>query len=606
MLDKLKRTPLAKSPAAFVRGWRSFVALAVNQPGMMAVYICAALVNVGSGISALFFVSRILQGIYTALAHPGTIAPSKIYMSLLFSVIFGLLEQLTYKVMSIAERRSYFRYTAQLEEAYNSKIANLDAAYFEDQQFYARLSRVSGEVSWKPANHAYQTLQVVQATLRAIVPAIILLQFAPWMIPFILIGSIPSLLAEYKLSKVSWGIWQADSKKAIIHSKLSWLLRSQDSILEVRMLGVQSFLTTRIRELLESIAHKQDKLVKRASIWLVSSRILELLVSFLLQLWILHKVVSRAPGFTIGTFTFYSGMVGQFSNAIGLLSAATTEFLEYDLFMKDYYQIMDTKNTVIDPSKPTPIANTFSTITFEHVSFSYKGNRKKALDDVTFTLHRGDKLAIVGVNGAGKSTLIKLLLRFYYPSSGRILVDGVDIRDIAIQDLYQQIGALFQTFNHYPLNVQTNINIGRIDDDAHDWKKAARMADASELIAQLPRKEKTVLDISLEDGIDLSGGQWQRIALARAFYRNAELLILDEPTAAVDAKAEYEIFENIRKNQANKTTIIISHRFSTVRNADRIIVLDAGKIVEMGTHEELVDVQGIYHDMFTKQAAGYR
>jgi ATP-binding cassette subfamily B protein len=586
--------------------WRSFKALAADQPAIITIYLVAAVINIASGIGSLFFVSRILQGIYTTLAHPGTTSSSKIYLSLFYSVLFTLAEQLTYRIMDIAQRRSYLRFSGKLEQIYNDKIASLDAAHFEDQSFSALLARVNTDVGYKPGNYAYQSLQVLQALLRAIIPAAILVGFAPWMVPFVLLAALPSLYAEFRLSKVSWGLWEADSKKASLHYKLSWLLRSDKTLMEVRLLGIQNFLTSNIRELLEAIASKQDKIIKRATAVLIASRIVEIAVGFGLQLWILSRVVRRTMGFTIGTFTFYSGIVSQFSNAIGLLSSSITQFLQYDLFMIDYYKVLDTKNTVVDPPNPRPIHNPFQTLEFKKVSFAYKGSEVKALDNISFTLKQGEKLAIVGANGAGKSTLIKLLLRFYYPDEGQILVDGVDLRDIAIVDWYAQIGVLFQDFNRYPFDAQTNIEIGRIEATDGHWNTAAKQADAEALVRNLPFKQKTMLDISLDDGVDLSGGQWQRIALARTFYRNAELLILDEPTAAVDAAAEFEIFENIRKSQADKTTIIISHRFSTVRNADRIIVLNKGQLAESGTHAKLLTAKGIYADMFTKQAKGYR
>lgn len=575
---------------------------------MVAVYAIAAVVNVGAGIAALFFVSRILQGIYNALAHPGSTKPSSLYLLLLLSVSFGLLEQLTYKVMSIAERRSFLRYNGELEEVYTYKLANLDAAFFEDQTFNALLARVNSDVNWKPANHAYQSLIVVQAGLRAIVPAILLISFAPWMIPLIVLGSIPSLVAESHLSRIKYNIWQTDTKKATLHYKLSELLRSQKEILEIRLFGIQGFITSQMRELMEGITSKQDLAIKKASLSLIGARIVEVGVSFILQLWILSRVISRIPGFTIGTFTFYSGIIGQLSNAIGLMSNAITEFFELDLFMTDYYQVLDTENKMVDPAQPVRLTKLFSTIEFENVSFQYDGTATPALNDVSFVIKRGDKLAIVGDNGAGKSTIIKLLLRFYYPTSGRILVDGIDTRQIAIADLYTQIGVLFQTFNHYPIDAKANITIGNIAKSltGEGWRQAANLADASTIIADLPHKEKTMLDISLDNGVDLSGGQWQRVALARAFYRDAELLILDEPTSAVDANAEYEIFENIRQNQANKTTIIISHRFSTVRQAERIIVMRSGSVVESGSHEQLIKQGQLYAQMFNRQAAGYR
>jgi ATP-binding cassette subfamily B protein len=247
-------------------------------------------------------------------------------------------------------------------------------------------------------------------------------------------------------------------------------------------------------------------------------------------------------------------------------------------------------------------------ITFKNVSFTYPGQIAAVFENLNLEIKAGEHIALVGENGAGKSTLIKLLLRFYLPTSGQILVDGQDLQAITIESWYVQLATLFQDFNQYPLSIAENIEIGRSNQkvDTTLLQKASKFGSVDELVKGYKHGWETVLDSSFEKGVEPSGGQWQRVALARAFYRNANMIILDEPTSAIDAKAEYDIFNNIFKHYKDKTALIVSHRFSTVRRADRIVVLDSGKIIEQGSHKELMRKGGLYHELFSKQAEGYK
>jgi ATP-binding cassette subfamily B protein len=284
---------------------------------------------------------------------------------------------------------------------------------------------------------------------------------------------------------------------------------------------------------------------------------------------------------------------------------------ESSLYVNDYFELLALKPRL--PENPHPVAVAPAgpppRIEFDNVTFHYPGSKHNVLSGVSFTLEPGAGLAVVGANGAGKTTLIKLLLRLYDPTTGRILVDGVDLREVDAASWYRRIGALFQDFNRYDsLSVRDNIALGRPEARAtlEEVKAAAAEAGSDAFIEEYPQAYNQILNRSYQDGIEPSGGQWQRIALARAFYRNADILILDEPTSAIDAKGEFEIFEQIAASQRDKSTIIISHRFSTVRNADTIIVLEDGRITERGTHDELVKLRGRYHELFELQASGYR
>jgi ATP-binding cassette subfamily B protein len=326
------------------------------------------------------------------------------------------------------------------------------------------------------------------------------------------------------------------------------------------------------------------------------------------QVWLIFKVLAR-NGFNIGQFSFYSGVVFQFNSAVGVTLGSLTTALENNRYMTDFYNFMDTPSLLPSPVRPVVLADGHvPEIRFEHVSFHYPNSKKLVFKDMNLTITPGERVALVGENGVGKSTLIKLLLRFYDVTDGKITVDGHDLRDLDLDSWYSLIGVLFQDFSRYPFDVHDNIRMGRIDRPADDAEisHAAQLAGFDHIARDLPHGYQTVLDNSFDEGVEPSGGQWQRVALARAFYRQAPVLILDEPTAAIDAKAEYEIFNNIFREHNGKSALIVSHRFSTVRKADRILVFEKGQMIEHGSHEELMARGGLYHDMFTKQAEGYR
>jgi ATP-binding cassette subfamily B protein len=275
-----------------------------------------------------------------------------------------------------------------------------------------------------------------------------------------------------------------------------------------------------------------------------------------------------------------------------------------------YIELLEYPNSISQLDKPIAIPKKPSppVIEFKNVSFKYPQSERFILKDFNLTIQSGEKVSLVGENGAGKSTIIKLILRFYDATEGDILINGINIKEIDLDTWYKEIGALFQDFIKYQFTFKENVIYGDLSqkDNLEALKEALRKSGADSFLGNLPKGIDQVVGKTFEGGEDLSGGQWQKLALARAFFRNAPLLILDEPTSAIDAKAEYEIFENVQKLQKDKTVIIISHRFSTVRNADRILVLDEGKIIEEGNHEKLMDKKGLYAELFNLQAEGYK
>jgi ATP-binding cassette subfamily B protein len=438
---------------------------------------------------------------------------------------------------------------------------------------------------------------------------VVLVSLLPWLVPILLLASVPTLLVEKRAAGIKWGIWNAHGDDSQTFWAISLLLYSRDSVLEIKPQGSREFLLKRADDTIGAFFRAQVKVLRSFVGLVLTTRLFEGLVVGGINIWLLLRVVWTHGRFTIGQYSIYVGMVQQFQSSTGTVYKNLASLFDYNNFMTIYNDFLNLSPMLEEPKKPVKLAKDEPiTIEFKNVRFGYPQSKEPIFDDLNLTIEPGDHIALVGENGAGKSTLIKLLLRFYDVNEGQILINGTDLRQLDIGSWYYHVGALFQTFNHYPLTLFENVSIGRAKQapQAKAVQRALQMAGINKLTSSLEYKEDTILDASFQKGTELSGGQWQKVALARAFYRDAPILILDEPTSAVDAKAEYAIFEQIRKTQADKTTLIVSHRFSTVRQADRILVIEKGKIIEDGSHDQLVKKAGLYKEMFEKQAAGYR
>jgi ATP-binding cassette, subfamily B, bacterial len=587
--------------------WRATLDLWRFSPGFIVAYGLASTVTVLGSVGSAYLFGKGIDTLVNAASANNS--AKDVYLLVGGSLILGMVEQLGFQVNNIIERRSYLRYQARLEAVINAKLSSLNMERYEDQDTNALITRVATDASWKPGNFAYRIFSLLQALVRLIAPGIVLVQLAPWMLPLLVAGALPSIVTEFRLSKIHWGFWQEDGDTNTLHWKLGVLIRDKESLKEIKLFGIVEYLARQISDLTNIIAMKQDKAIKKFTSATIISRLAETSVVLGLTIWLIRQVVAAPAALTVGGFSFYSGMLSRFSNATGLVASIISDLLTYNLYMSDYYKLMDMPNLLLKPENPVTLdAKSIPTIEFKHVTFGYKNSTHPVLSDFSIKIEAGEHLALVGENGAGKTTIIKLLMRLYDPDEGEILVNGHNLIGIDLASWYEHIGVLFQDFNRYPFDIQKNIRLGRIEQNEHhiNIAKAIKLADLEKNVSKLPFHEKTILDSAFTDGVQPSGGQWQRVALARAFYRDANVLVLDEPTAAIDAKAEYEIFNNIFDHYQNKTALIISHRFSTVRKATRIVVLNMGKIEEEGSHKQLMKRRGLYAEMFEKQAEGYR
>ena len=487
------------------------------------------------------------------------------------------------------------------------KALTLDLAYFEDSDFYDRLQNARRDGGYKPVELINDTFLIVQNLITLISFALLMLRFSPWLVVILAVTSIPAFIAETRYSERGFRLLTRRAPETRQVNYLSRLLTEDTAVKEIKLFNIGGTLLKRYTTLFDKFFEEDKSLALRRAGAGFALGLIATLGFYGSYAWIVwHTVQGRI---TLGDMTLYLAIFRQGQSTFQSILSAIGNIYENNLFMANFFDFLRLEPRMKTNGQgrklPRPLRGG---IEFRGVGFRYPDSDEWALRGVDLAIRPGEKIALVGHNGAGKTTLIKLLSRLYDPTEGSILIDGIDIRDLDPLELQQRIGVIFQDFVRYHLPVRENIGFGQIDamDDAERIAAAARKSGAQAVVEELPLGYETMLGRWFQDGHELSLGQWQKIALARAFMREAEILVLDEPTASVDARAEYEIFQNFKTLTEGKMAILISHRFSTVRMADRIAVIQGGSIVELGTHEELLRREGVYAELFSMQAEGYR
>ncbi len=495
-----------------------------------------------------------------------------------------------------------------LNERILEKSLTLELRHYEDSETYDIMQNARREASSRPLALAMDAVAVVRNLLTLTTFAALLWNVAWWSVLVLLVAAVPSFLAETKLSGEAFRLysWRAPEGRKLNY--LEWILTRDSTVKEVKLFGLGPLILRRYRALFAKFLAEDRKLARKRLVYGTLLGAFSLAAFYLCYLWVAGRASSGL--ITVGDLVLSLAVFRQGQSAFEAVLSAVAGMYEDALFLSNLQKFFDLPTTAeasrVVPAKtlgPGPHA-----LEFDHVSFKYQHRADWALRDVTLTLAPGEKLALVGENGAGKSTLIKLLLRLYEPTEGCIRYGGVDIRDLDVADLRGRVGAVFQDFVRYQFTAAENIGLGQPDkvEDRAAIEQAADAGGARAVIDGLPKQFDTMLGGWFEKGHELSGGQWQKLAIARAFMREAEILILDEPTAAIDAEAEVALFERFRALARDRTAIIISHRFSTVRMADRIAVLEGGRLTELGSHDALLAQGGRYAKLFTLQAQGYR
>ncbi|HKD55831.1 MAG TPA: ABC transporter ATP-binding protein [Steroidobacteraceae bacterium] len=499
---------------------------------------------------------------------------------------------------------------AQLGQRVNvmilEKALTLELQHFEDSEFYDKLTRARREASTRPLSLVTRTFGLVQNAISLVSYGVLLARFSPWAVAVLLLAGLPAFVAEAKFSGDAFRLFRWRSPETRMQIYLETVMAREDHAKEVMLYGLGPRLLERYRDIFRRLYAEDRALTVRRDAWGFGLGLIGTAALYAAYAWIAVTTVRRL--ITLGQMTMYVALFRQGQAAVSAMLAAVGGMYEDNLYLSTLYEYLEThvprpSGTAVRGPHPE------DGVRFEDVSFTYPGAEEPALEHISLHLTPGSSLALVGENGSGKTTLIKLLTRLYSPTSGRILLDGRDLAEWEESALRERIGVIFQDFTRYQMLVGENVGAGdeRYFEDEERWRSAAVKGRASDFIETLPAGYQTQLGKWFRDGRELSGGQWQKIALSRAFMRTrADILVLDEPTAAMDAQAEAEVFEHFRQLARDRITILISHRFSTVRMADQILVLNHGRIVERGTHEELMQLNRRYAHLFALQARGYR
>jgi ATP-binding cassette subfamily B protein len=498
------------------------------------------------------------------------------------------------------------RYVRHVSIKVMQHAADLDMLAYENPVYYDRLERARVQATDRLS--MIQSMgRLVQQVITAVSLSISIFLFSPWLLLLLIIGILPAFLGESHFAFLGYS---TSLRQTPIRRELDYLRvlgGSREAAKELKLFGLKQFLVDRFTRLSNEIYRENVSLARRR---LVAGAILSMIGTlgyFAAYAYVIWRTVT---GFlTIGSLTFLTGAILQASGNIQLTFSTLSSIADQALFLTDLLAFFEMKPTIKSKSRalpaPKPIVRGFE---FRDVSFRYPGNSRMILDHLDFQLRPGERVALIGENGEGKTTIVKLMTRLYDPTEGQILLDGVDLREYDLESLHREIGVIFQDFMRYEMTAAENIAIGQIDlvKDTERLKIAAKKSLADDVIDRLPERYSQMLGRRFEGGVDLSGGEWQKVALARAYLRDAQVLILDEPTASLDARSEFEVFQRFAELTEAKMALFVSHRFSTVRMADRIVVLEKGRIIEDGNHQLLTALGGRYAEMFEMQAASYR
>jgi ATP-binding cassette subfamily B protein len=604
------------SPKSSSNAWRDRVKALKNVPPVLGILwqsgpavvtwgLILRIVVAALPTAIAYVASKILNAVQQVFSHQGLLPHFwwLVGLEAVLNVASGLLTRgVDYSDSLLADRYTHFVSVRVMRQA-----AELDLTTYEDPVFYDRLERARVQATDRLAM-IQQMGRLFQQTITTLIWTSILLWFSPWLVLLLAFGVLPTFLGETHFAFLGYAknFRQTPAKRQMDY--LRQAAGSREGAKELKLFNLSDYLTNRFTKLSQAIFEENVDLSRKK---LVAGGLLGIIATlgyYGAYAFVIWRAVTG--GFdNIGTFYYVTNAIIQASSNLQQVFSTASGIADQALFLTDLLAFFEMKPTVVSKPDgalvPRPIRRGFE---FRDVSFAYPGTTRRVLSNFNFTLQPGERIALIGENGQGKTTVVKLITRLYDPSEGQILLDGVDLREYKLEDLHHEIGVIFQDFMRYEMTARENISMGRVESEhsQEEIELAAHKSLAESVIAKLPGGYDQMLGRRFESGVELSGGEWQRVALARAYLRDAQLLVLDEPTAALDAKSELEVFERFAELTTGKMALLISHRFSTVRMADRIVVLEGGRLVEEGTHPQLMALGGRYASMFEMQAASYR
>jgi len=570
--------------------------------------VSLAVLTLGSGLlpGAIAYIGKLIVDSVVSAARSGSTIDRQLALGYVgFEAVTIVILAACQKGLTLCRSLLRVLLAQRVNEAILEKALTLDLAHFEDSEFYDKMSQARSQASSRPLSLIDRIFGLCQSALTLVTFSGLLWQFSGWAVLVLVVAAMPSFIAETRFSEHAFRLFRWRSPETRQQHYLETLLAREDYAKEVQLYQLGSMLLQRYRDIFIKLYAEDRRLTIQKGLWGYLLGLLSTGAFYAAYVWMVLAAI--AGKITLGEMTMYLMVFRQGQATVTAALTSIGGMYEDNLYLANLYEFLDRS---IPQSHGTAIQGIVRNgIWFDRVSFCYPGSDRPVLKDISFHLYPGEKLAIVGENGSGKTTLIKLLTRLYLPTSGKIFLDGVDLNDWNIQILRQRMGVIFQNFVQYQFTVGENVGVGDVErlTDRAEWEIAADKGMAKPFVDLLPAGFNTQLGKWFKGGQELSGGQWQKIALSRAFMRsNADILILDEPTAAMDAEAEMQIFNHFHSLTQDRMVVLISHRFSTVRMADKIIVMADGEIIEQGSHEQLLAANGRYAHLFALQAAGYK